>query len=115
MSEHTCTTCPACLAAFADDGATFNRLSQSFNGASREWSPNEKYQLYVRGFRDGAAIRAMQHPGLGAYELGYAEGQQSRRLAANSYAIRIGHEPTILRTAETTPTGSATKEGGNGC
>lgn len=101
MSDHTCMTCPACLAAFEDDGATFNRLSRSFDGTKREWSSNEKYQLFVRGFRDGAAIHAMRHPGLGAYELGYAEGQQARGRAVDAYAKKIGHVPTILRTATT--------------
>lgn len=100
MSDvHTCLTCPACLAAFEDDGATFNRLSKSFNGQEREWSASERYQLFTRGFRDGAAIHAMRHSGLGAYELGYAEGQRARGLAVDAYAKKVGHVPTVLRAA----------------
>lgn len=113
-SKHTCatcTTCPGCLAALADDGATFERLSKSFDGKEREWSPAEKFQLYSRGFRDGAATRAMRHEGLGAYEVGYAEGRQSVRLAVDSYAKRVGYEPTILRTTATTP-GAGEDRGG---
>lgn len=102
-SAHSCTTCTGCLRALATDGEHFERLSKSFDGTEREWSAREKFQLYSRGFRDGAATRAVRHEGLGAYELGYAEGRQSVRLAVDSYAKRIGYEPTILRTAETVP------------
>jgi hypothetical protein len=88
--------CPACLAGLAED-EQWSRLAKGFDGKEREWSPSERYQLYARGFRDGAAVHAMKHPGLGAYERGYAEGQQARRMATTSYAREIGYEPTILR------------------
>jgi hypothetical protein len=26
----------------------------------RDWTPSERYKLYVRGFRDGASIKAMR-------------------------------------------------------
>lgn len=50
----------------------------------------------------------MRHTGLGPYDLGYAEGRQSVRLATSSYARRIGYEPTILRAAESGTKGEKT-------
>lgn len=99
MGEHTCATCQACLAGLAGD-EKWSRLAKGFDGTEREWSPSERYQLFVRGFRDGAAVHAMRHAGLGAYDRGYAAGQQARRMATSSYANEIGYEPTILRASQ---------------
>lgn len=66
----------------------------------RDWTARERYMLYVRGFRDGASVRAMRFPGLGAYDLGYADGRAARHAAVEAYAKQIGYEPTVLRSAE---------------
>lgn len=99
VAPHTCASCPACLDGLAGD-ERWIRLAKSFDGKEREWSPHEKYQLYARGFRDGAANHSMKHEGLGSYDRGYADGIQARRMATSSYAREVGYEPTILRTEE---------------
>jgi hypothetical protein len=75
----------------------------------REWTPHERYMLYVRGFRDGAAVKAMAHSGLGAYDRGYADGRDARASAADAYAKEVGYEPTILRLATDSPSNGEPK------
>ncbi len=67
----------------------------------RDWNARERYQLYVRGFRDGAAVKAMRddHIGLGAYDRGYGDGRRALVLAAATYAEEVEYEPSILRAA----------------
>lgn len=68
----------------------------------RDWKPSEIYQLYCRGFRDGAGTKPMRkdHMGLGPYDRGYAEGAQAARDACALEAKRLRYEPTILRDGE---------------
>ena len=65
----------------------------------RPWTSGERYQLYRRGFRDGAGGRGVRHEceGLGAYDRGYAEGRATASAAISAYAQEIGYTPTILR------------------
>lgn len=71
MSEHhVCITCPACLSALADDGATLDRLSKSFDGTEREWSPAERYQLFARGTATAPRPARCVTPGSGRTTLG---------------------------------------------
>lgn len=79
---------------------TYVRLSRDIDGVEHEWSPRERYMLFVRGFRDGCAVKAMRRDcvGLGAYDRGYAEGRASANVAVAAYAAEIGYEPTVLRT-----------------
>lgn len=68
----------------------------------RAWTPHEMYMLYVRGFREGAATKAMDKncEGLEAYERGYDDGQRARNQASSDYAKEVGYNPTILRAAD---------------
>lgn len=68
----------------------------------RDWSAGERYQLYMRGFRDGAAIKAMRddHIGLGAYDRGYGDGRHALHVALDAYGKEVGHVPSVLRTAD---------------
>lgn len=74
----------------------------------REWSKSERYQLYARGFRDGAGTKAMRkdHIGLGPYDRGYSDGIAATRAACNAEARRLAYEPTILRAADADETRS---------
>lgn len=69
----------------------------------REWTPRERYMLYVSGFGDGAAYRSMRpnREGLGAYDRGYADGRAARGRAATAYAKEVGYVPGVLRSADT--------------
>ncbi len=68
----------------------------------REWSAHERYQLYMRGFRDGAGIKSMRddHIGLGAYDRGYGDGRDALHTDLDAYGKEVGHEPSVLRTAD---------------
>ncbi len=75
----------------------------------REFSSSEAsslYQLYLRGWRDGAAFRALD-PSLRhhanekfreAYERGYSEGREALNAAGKIASERYGYTPSILRT-----------------
>lgn len=65
----------------------------------REWTPHERYMLFMAGFRHGAGMRAMDRDKeqLGAYDRGYTEGCKARHAAGIAYAQEIGYAPTILR------------------
>lgn len=75
----------------------------------REFEPSEArslYQLYLRGWRDGAAFRALdqelrKHPNekfREAYERGYSEGRVALNAASEVASERYGYKPTMLRT-----------------
>jgi hypothetical protein len=66
----------------------------------RDWTVHERFQLFAKGFRSGAGVRAIDPAceGLGAYDRGYDEGIQARRDAVDAYAKEIGYTPSILRT-----------------
>lgn len=53
--------------------------------------------LYVRGFSDGATVRAMRHPERPAYVRGYGAGIKAKQDAVAAYCQEIGYEPSILR------------------
>lgn len=72
----------------------------------------ELFQSFVKGWCDGAAMRVMrkvftEHPTRPdlkeSYSDGYAQGCIARRAACKAEADRIGHVPTILRTAKVSP------------
>jgi len=65
----------------------------------REWKPCELYQLYARGFRDGAGTKPMRkdHMGLEPYDRGYTDGVAAVRAACSAEAKRLEYEPTVLR------------------
>lgn len=67
----------------------------------RDWTPSERYQLFARGYRDGAGTKPMRadHMGLGPYDNGYAQGQAATRAACAAYAAKVEYRPTILRAA----------------
>jgi len=65
---------------------------------SKTWTPAEAYQLYMRGFRDGASITAMKHSGMEPYERGYKDGMLARHAACSKFATEVGYVPGILRT-----------------
>jgi ADP-ribose pyrophosphatase YjhB (NUDIX family) len=67
----------------------------------RDWTPSERYQLYLRGWKDGANIRAMDpfSQEFPPYGRGYADGRRARSAAAEEYAKEIGHIPMVLRLA----------------
>jgi hypothetical protein len=73
------------------------RLSQPIDGPPREWNERERYQLWRRGFRDGAGSAAKRHPGFVDYERGWEEGAAARIAAGNKFAAEIGYAPSILR------------------
>lgn len=85
------------------------RLAQGLTDAApRAWRPAELYQLYCRGFQDGAGRRAMRverGADTEAYQRGYRDGQVAGRKAATAYAAEVGYEPTVLRT-QGEPSGS---------
>lgn len=87
-------------------GDTFFRNAQTVlpggKVIEREWSASERYQLYARGFRDGAATKPMRkdHIGLGPYDRGYADGVKATRAACRREAKRLGYRPTVLRAAQ---------------
>ena len=76
------------------------RLAQGLTDSEpREWSAGEKYQLYIRGFKDGASARAVRddHEGHPSYDRGYEEGRSAANAAISTYAKEIGYTPNILR------------------
>lgn len=84
-------------------GDTFIRKARTVmpdgTTVERDWNASEKYQLFARGFRDGAGTRPMRkdHMGLGPYDDGYRAGQEATRAATAAYAAKVGHSPTVLR------------------
>lgn len=73
------------------------RKAKDIAGTEREWTPAEMYQLYFRGFRDGAGITAMRHSGLPPYDRGYRDGKKARADACAVFAKEISYRPSILR------------------
>jgi len=63
----------------------------------KEFSKNERYMLYCRGFGDGAAVRAKRHIDIFDYDEGYDAGFKSRCEACAEFAKIIDYKPTILR------------------
>lgn len=65
--------------------------------------PAERFQSYIRGWRAGAAVQAMdpkfaQHPTLGAdYNKGYTDGREAYRAAAVSACDQFSYKPNVLR------------------
>lgn len=62
-------------------------------------TPAERYQLYCRGYSDGAAVRSIRHMEHPDYMIGYEEGRIDRERRLREYAAFVGHKPTILRSA----------------
>lgn len=69
---------------------------------------HEKYQSYMRGWKDGCTARArrrefVEHetrPDLKEeYEAGYEEGMRVRAATQAEVATRIGYKPNVLRTS----------------
>lgn len=81
-------------------------MSNGVGKTAEQIDAANRYESYMRGWRDGAVITAMRPefielaPGAPlrmSYEDGYRDGRAARS-AASQYATRVtGHEPTILR------------------
>lgn len=84
---------------------TFDRKAQTRlpDGTivERDWTASERYQLYARGWRDGAGLRPTRkdHLGLGPYNRGYGDGSKARDAACEAEALRIGFTVRIVRLA----------------
>jgi len=67
-------------------------------------TPRDNYLQYCAGWRDGAAIRAMdpkrcQHTDKGyadLYNRGYTDGQKARREASQIAALEFGYTETTI-------------------
>jgi hypothetical protein len=74
--------------------------------SAEEIDASNKYQSYVRGWTDGASVKAMrkefkEHPTLGSvYCDGYAAGYAARGQMTAAASKLFGHEPSILRVCD---------------
>jgi len=63
----------------------------------KEYSHADNYQLFMRGFKDGAYHRAMLHESIQSYvdgfNLGWAGACNASKIAQEKY----GYKPSILR------------------
>jgi hypothetical protein len=77
------------------------RLAKGSDGVERPWTKDEKYVLFMRGWRDGAGTHAMRkdHEDVQEYARGYQAGYDARVFAASSAAKRIKYKPRVLRLA----------------
>ena len=68
----------------------------------RPWRPYELFTLYMRGWTDAAATRAMRadHIDVPEYDKGYRAGKQARCAVVTRTASRFGYKPEILRLTE---------------
>lgn len=64
-----------------------------------ERKPAERYQLYSRGYADGACCRSVRHLDEQDYMLGYEDGEIDRAKRLEQFAKEIGHTPAVLRSA----------------
>jgi hypothetical protein len=68
-----------------------------------EREAHERFLVYMRGWRHGACMKAMDptlahHQKYGqTYDQGYADGHKSRSDASQRAAKRFGYTPSILR------------------
>jgi len=78
------------------------RLAKGADGKERPWQVNELYQLYMRGWRDGAGLKPMRedHMDCPEYNEAYAEGGRARQRVSNKAVKRLGYKPGILRLAK---------------
>jgi hypothetical protein len=79
------------------------RLAMGADGVERPWTKDEKFMLYMRGWRDGAGQRAMReevHLTCPEYDTGYADGYEARQRASQRAAKRLKYKPSILRLAK---------------
>jgi hypothetical protein len=78
------------------------RKARTSDGKEREWKPNERHWLYMRGFKDGAGAHAIRpdHKDLDDYTAGYQAGFDARIKAAKKHAKLVGFKPNILRLAK---------------
>ena len=81
------------------DGETWPRAALGPGNKPRNWMPVEKFQLYVRGFKDGAAgiMKPQSNKDLPPYEAGYADGRRLLSQAAHVYARSINYKLSPLR------------------
>lgn len=68
----------------------------------RPWQRSELFQLYMRGWRDGAGSKPMRkdHMDCPEYDKAYAAGCKAREAVSRRVANRLRHTPNILRLAE---------------
>lgn len=59
----------------------------------------EHFQLYVRGYTDGAVCRNRKHQDEPDYQIGYDDGRADREKRLKEYAKFLDYNPTILRSA----------------
>jgi hypothetical protein len=76
------------------------RLAKGADGVERPWTKDEKFMLFMRGWKDGAGCHAIRHPDIQEYERGYQTGYGARAFAADAAAKRLRYKPSILRLAE---------------
>ena len=75
----------------------FGRCDVCKGKAERE--PEEKFFLYLKGWRDGARGIVTLHPNCPEYVRGFDESRAARSAAIKGYCAEIGHNPMsgILR------------------
>ena len=75
------------------------RKAKGIDGAEREWTPGENYQMFARGWYDGAGSKPVRpdHEGHPEYEAGFTDGVQAKYEALQRYCKRTGYAPEILR------------------
>lgn len=67
-------------------------------GASdKQWAPEEKYMLFIRGFHDGTRGRDPRHADAVPYMEGYNTGLTAAVKATVDYCTKIGFTPSVLR------------------
>jgi hypothetical protein len=78
------------------------RLAKGADGKERPWTPEELFQLYMRGWRDGAGGHAMRkdHDDILEYEHGYSDGRIAWGVAAARACKKLKYEPSVLRLAK---------------
>lgn len=75
------------------------RLPTDKDGNDREWTNEEKYMLFRRGYRDAASHKPTRKEDelTRWYSRGYAEAIEDRALSTSRFCRAIGYEPSILR------------------
>ena len=75
------------------------RKAKDMNGKGRDWMPQERHWLYMRGFKDGASALHIRpdHKDIDDYNAGYKAGVDARVKAAIRHQKLVGYKPSILR------------------
>jgi hypothetical protein len=79
-----------------------HRLAKGSDGVERKWEPSELFQLYSRGWLDGAngAVMRPDHLDVPEYSDGYVQGYRARGNALYKACKRLKYKPEVLRLAK---------------